>query len=816
MSLNEQKSRTMTPRVKAIYDRVRKPEVVFSVEKASLFTKAYQEHEGEADPIRMANAQAYMMEHIPIYLLDGDLIAGAPASKPMAVEADFWTKGTWQKEGIESLRGEEYAISDEDASKMYELTEYWHKIIPEYKLYELYDDEMWAWKRSGYLLPVNNTLEEAAGMGYACNGMAILPEADTYQIDYGYVIGNGLQAIIDEAKEELGKYTALSIRTDEDVDRINLLKSFIIINEAVIRWANRYADLCDQLAGEAKDEKRKAELREMAENCRVVPQYPAKTFKQAMQFQWFIFLMISCQTTTPLGRMDQYLYPYYKADIQAGIIDDETVLEYLELYRTKFMQMKNTSGGQSRLKWSGQARWNSATLGGVDRDGNDVTNELSYLFLEAAYRCPTPHHTLHVRVSDKTPEALMMKSLELVKTGIGMPSFISDECYIGNLVKKGVPLEVARDYYIIGCVDVTVPEGWGMVFSMMVNALAFDTFMHDGYSPMLKQQIGPHTGDVRGMKTYEEFREKMIEHMTYFMEYFAQDYRLRYLTAHKHMQDPFPISLFSDGVKIGKIGKDRQLPYGIGPTMNIGIGTINVGDSVAVIKKLVFDDKVLTMDELLNALDANWEGERNQAIRNMCLAVPKYGNDNEETDAVVSDIYSRLADAGCQIDSYRVGPDGKIAKFCVAGISITSHDPGGRLCGATPDGRYAGKYLADGAASPIQGMDTHGPTAMLNSALKIPQKKLQSLLLNMKLHPSALQNEEDMSKLSMMIRTYLSEGGKQIQFNVVDQELLKEAQKHPEEHKDLIVRVAGYSAYFVTLAPNVQDELIARTTHMVL
>ena len=344
------------------------------------------------------------------------------------------------------------------------------------------------------------------------------------------------------------------------------------------------------MAAETEDKVRREELLQISKMCRKVPAEPAETFREALQFQWFIFLMISCQTTTPLGRMDQYLYPYYQHDIKKGEIDDETVLEYLELYRLKFLQMKNTSGGQSRLKWSGQARWNSVTLGGVDKDGNDATNALSYLFLEAAYRCRVPHHTLHVRVHEKTPEKLMQKAIELVKTGMGMPSFLSDKSYIGNLVDNGVPLEKARDYYIIGCVDVTVPEGWGLVFSMVVTALALDTFMHNGYSKQQQMMIGPETGDVRKMDTYQEFEDKSIEHIKFYMDYFAQDMLLRYLTGRKEMQDVFPISLFSEGVKVGKIGKMRKLPYGIGPTINVGIGTINVCDSVAAVKKLVYDE----------------------------------------------------------------------------------------------------------------------------------------------------------------------------------------------------------------------------------
>ncbi|WP_434311714.1 pyruvate formate lyase family protein [Hominifimenecus sp. rT4P-3] len=799
--------RVMSDRIRKLYEIVRTPKIAFSVEKARLFTEAFQKYEGDPNVIRMAKAQAYMLENIPIYIMEGDLLAGAPASRPMCVEADFWTKGTWQKEGIESLRGEEYSITDEQAELMYQLTEYWHKIIPEYKLYDLYDEPMWAWKKSGYLLPVNKTLEEAAGMGYACNGMAILPEADTYQIDYEYVLKKGLQATIDEAREKLKQVSSMEIKTEEDIEKIYVWKAMIIINEGVIHWANRYADLAEAEAEKCQDANRKNELLQMAEICRRVPRYPAETFREAMQFLWFLFLMISCQTTTPLGRLDQVLYPYYQKDQENGVLDDETVLEYLENYRLKIMQMKNTSGGQSRLKWSGQARWNGVTLGGVDENGKDVTNAMTYLFLEAAYRCRTPHHTLHLRVHEGTPEELLMKAVELVSTGIGMPSFNSDRGYITTLMEKGVPLKKARNYMVMGCVDPTVPEGWGHVYSMMVTSLPFDTFLHNGYSPYLGMQIGPKTGDVCQMKTYEEFEDKMLEHQRYYIEYFAQDMLLRYLTGRKEMQDPFPISLFSDGVEVGVIGKMRKLPYGLGPTLNLGVGTINVGDSMAVIKKLVFDEKKITMKQLVDALDANWEGEENQKIRQMCLDVPKYGNDNEETDAVVSRVYNRLIDIGCSVDSYRGG------KFCVSGLSITAHDPGGRLTGATPDGRYAGSPLADGSVSPEQGCDVCGPTAMLNSAMRLPQTRLNATLHNMKIHPTALKSEDDKRKLIMLIRTYMMEGGNQIQFNVVDQDTLIHAQEEPEKYKDLIVRVAGYSTYFVSLSKNVQDEVIERTSY---
>lgn len=795
----------MNERIKAIYEIVRSPKILMCVQKAALYTEGYQMNEGLPEALRTAKAQAYMLDNIDISILEGDLICGAPASKPMGIEVDFWTKGVWLKESIDALRGEEFSVSDADADKMHELSEYWHKISPEYKLYDLYDEDMWAWRRSGYQLPRNKTIEEAAGMGYACNGMVIFPETDTYSVHSAYILAKGLRATIDEAKDALSALETKDYVSTEAVEQRYMLQAMICIDEAVIRWANRYAKLCEEQAAACTDEKRRKELLGMAATCRRVPEFPATTFQEALQFQWFIYLMTTTQTTQPLGRADQYLYPYYQADIAAGRTDDETVLEFLQCFRLKFMQMKNTSGGQSRFKWQGQARWNSVTIGGVKRDGTDATNQLTYLFLEAAFRCRIPQHTLSMRVHKGTPGKLMKKALDLVQTGLGMPSFVSDESYIANLVNNGVPLEVARDYYIIGCVDVTVPEGWGHVFAMNVLTLPFDTFLHNGYSPMTGLTVGPKTGDVREIKTFDEFFDKMMEHQKYFFRGYAADKRLRWLMTKDMFQDAFTQSLYSDGVKVAKTGKQRDMKYGLGPAMNIGVGTMNIAISMYNIKKLVFDEKKVTMSEMMDALDANWEGERNQEIRQMCLDLPKYGNDNEEVDEMVARVYNAMVDAVYEIPTHRGG------HYLVGGVSITSHDPGGAITGATPDGRYAGEVLADGAASPLQGTDRNGPTAMLNSAMRIPQVRMQSLLLNMKLHPTALKDDDDKAKLSALIHTYFANGGKQIQFNVVDQETLIKARKDPDSYRDLIVRVAGYSTYFVLLSERMQDEIIART-----
>ena len=778
-----------------------------SVWKAKLFTEAYKKNDGDPDILRTAKSQAYMLRNIPIYMLEEELIPGAPSALVMGLEADFWTRGVWRPEGVKSIKGDTLVtVDDETAEEMYGISDYWRNKVPEYKMLELFDDKMWRWKKSGYHLPKNRTVEEAAGSGVALSTLCIFPEMEFTSIPWAHVLATGLKKNIATAKEELAKIDAWDLKNAQNVKRSYALQAMIAINEGVIDWANRYADLAEEKAAACEDERRKEELLRIADTCRHVPAEPARDFRDAICMFWMLYILNHYLNTTPLGRLDQYLYPYYQKDIESGAIDKDTVMEYLELLRLKFMQINSTSGGEHRKKWSGQAAWRNLTLGGVKPDGTDATNDLTYMFIEAAKRCPTPHHTLTLRVHENTPKDLMDAAMDLVKTGCGMPAFISDKGYIDTLLTKGVPLEVARDYYMIGCLDITVPEGWGNLFSLCVTAMPFDTFMHNGYSTIQQLQVGPEWGDVTKIQSFDEFMDKMMEHYRYYFECFNTDRWLRFNVRKEFMQDALIISLYSDGCKVGLSPMDRKMPYGLGPAMGIGVGTINVGNSLAVIKKLVFDEKKLTMAELIKALDENWEGERNQEIRRMCLEVPKYGNDEDYVDNIVADLYGRLADMVSSITSYRN------TKYVVAAISITSHDPGGKLVGATPDGRYAGQTLADGSASPEHGTDVNGPTAVLNSASKIPQIKCNSMLMNQKLSPSAVRTKEDTEKLEAMLESYLLEGGKHVQYNVVDNETLKKAKATPENYQDLMVRVAGYSAYFVRLDQRVQDEIISRTT----
>jgi formate C-acetyltransferase len=500
------------------------------------------------------------------------------------------------------------------------------------------------------------------------------------------------------------------------------------------------------------------------------------------------------------------MYPFYSQDKAEGRLTDEQTLELLICLRIKVMQYNFVGGGKAqREKWSGLARWNNWVIGGVTPDGRDASNELSYLILEAADRCRTPHHTITLRVHEGTPDDLILKALQLVKTGMGMPAFISDRSYIGYLTSQGVPLAEARDYALAGCLDVNLPGKSRInAFGMFIAPLVFEITLNNGVEPRSGKPLGPQTGELESFTTFDDLMRAFKTQMVHFMDLAAEEHNILLRAQSEMFPDAVHSALMADAIKIGRDALDRALPFENGACMNV-VGMVNVADSLAAVKQLVFEQKKVTARELKAALDANWQGYEH--IRKLCVAVPKYGNGNPYVDCIAQELYQFWAD---QSFTYPTIFGGTMKP---AGISITSYGPGGALTGATPDGRYAGEVLADGTMSAAQGRDTHGPTALMRSAMTINQTPYQSTLFNVKFHPSALKSTEDLQKLGGLIKTYFACGGKHVQFNVVNKDTLVDAQKHPENHRDLIVRVAGYSAYFVQLSKRIQDDIIGRTEH---
>jgi len=397
----------------------------------------------------------------------------------------------------------------------------------------------------------------------------------------------------------------------------------------------------------------------------------------------------------------------------------------------------------------------------------------------------------------------MLKSLEVVKTGIGMPAFVGDKSYIEFLLNEKVPLKVARDFCLTGCIDASLTgQSRIIAYPMFIVPLVLELTLNNGVHPKTGERLGPPSGDPESFQSFEELMEAFQRQLTHFMG-LAAEYNNIWIRANNDLfPDPVRSALMVNALSEGKSILDRTYLFENGAVLNL-VGMINVADSLASVKKLVFEEKRVTMKALKAALASNWKGYED--LRKLCLAAPKFGNDQDDADSIVQDLYRVWADTTVALDTSLGG------KHKPSAISISSQWPGGTLTGATPDGRYAGECLADGSMSPMRGMDTCGPTAVIKSASKIDQVPYQSTLLNMKFHPSALKKEEDLRKLGVLIRTYFSLGGKHIQFNVVNRQTLLEAQKHPESHHDLVVRIAGYSAYFVQLSRPMQDEIIGRT-----
>lgn len=789
-------------RINRLQQKIRREKFPLCLEKARLITESYRQTEGEPEIIRAAKAWAHLLENFPIFIGEEEYIVGEGASKPWGVELDPFL-GVWSEEAIRGAEQEGLIqVAPEDWDLIRELGQYWKTRSVEYRRSKCYSDKIWEFLQLGVTLPPMRKKEEFRGP-YAGSGLCLYFNFTDGRLDYERWLG-GVDEIIKEIQEEL---EGLRIFSTEEAHKRFFLEGALIVFEGIKILAGRYAALAEEMAADADNPERKSELLRIAESCRRVPAGRPRNFREAMQSFWFLQLLSTPTSTQNLGRFDQFMYPFYRSDKEQGKLSDEEALALLCELRIKCMRPENIKiSPQKRMQHGGFAKWRVMTIGGVTPEGKDASNELTYLVLEAAKRVRTPHHSIALRVHEGTPLKLMVKALEVVKTGIGMPSFASDRSYIEYFLSAGVPLEEARRYHIVGCLDPAIPGKVSALAGMFfVVPKVLEIFLHGGVDPGTGIELGPFKVDFEALETYEQFLQAFKKYLSHFIGLWTESINI---ASEMHYYHYFVENmLMHDRIKIGKSFYEHPgvYPYDFCARM-VPVGIINAVDSLAAIKKLVFEEKKLSIGVLVEALAANWSGF--EEIRKMCLSAPKYGNDDDYADEVARDLFNFI-----------IGEEGK---YCginggrvrgVGGASITSMWPGGTVTGATPDGRLAGDVVADGTVSPVQGRDQEGPTGVLKSALKIEQILCASTLLNMRFHPTALKTEEDLKKLAKLIRTYFSLGGKWIQFNVVDRETLLAAQKNPENYSDLVVRVAGYSAYFVQLGKALQEDIIARTEH---
>ena len=800
----------MNERIKRMKEALRISKYPLCVEFFRLANESLDETAGEPMILRRAKLHAHILDNMTIFIEPDDLLCGSGASKPFGLEMQY-EYGVWTKDEVESLKSEIYTIDPEDEKELYELNERFAGNTANSNLVEAMgkslgqNERLWPFMKSGVILPPWKDKKGGSGGGFAMSGYGLGPGFALVCVDFARILNEGAKSVIEEAKQCLKDLRYESI---DAVEKRNFWEGVVIVFEAWVRLAGRYADLAEKMAAEETDETRKAELLEMARICRKVPYEPAETFREACQAFWFTFLMVCPSPTSTIGRFDQYMYPFYRKDIDEGRITDDEVLELLEIIRIKNMKLNRVSGKANRAKNAGMAKWYNMTIGGQKADGSDATNELTYLILDAAIDTHVPHHTVTVRVHEGTPEKLMVKALECVKTGLGMPAFIGDKSYINffsNMSETNrLPVEVSRDYVATGCVDGNIPAVTRtQVAVFFIIPQAMDIAMHNGFCRFTKEIVGKEVGDVREMATFEEFKDAVYDEIRYLMRMANERENVEMIAERELFPDVFRSALMKDGVKYGHDMFDRRFEFENGAVLG-AVGGVNTGNALLAIKRLVFDEKKYTMAQLIEALDADWEGYEDMQAD--FKAQPKYGNNIKEVDDMVAEVYQMYSDYAYTLP-------------CVYGdtlkpnaISISAHQPGGAVTGATADGRKGGEILADASLSPDHGQDVRGPLAVFQSAMDVNQDGYQGTLMNMKFHPSNLKTEDDLAKLGGMIQTYLTHGGKHIQFNVVDRAEMEDAKVHPEEHPELIVRVAGYSAYFTRLPESIQNEVIERTS----
>lgn len=798
--------RTGRERVYRILDSFQGTKPQIDIERGLYFTESMKQTEGELLTLRWAKAMMHIAKNITVYIDDDTLIVGRGGKKGRYGLIYPELDGNMMDVVIHDLsdRVESgFDLSDEEMRIIVE------EICPYWKDKAFWDDLYKALPRETRDLTYNpqNPVESRH----------ILDETASYRSsiqwvpDYEKVLKRGFKSLKEEALAKMEQLDPMNVV--DTMERKPFLEAMIIICDAIVLWANRHADLAEEMAKTEADSVRKQELLEIAERCRRVPEYPARNFREAVQAQWFTQMFSRLEQKTGAivsnGRMDQYFYPYYKHDIDNGILTEQEAMETLECLWVMMAQFTDLcfspTGGAFQ---EGYAHWEAVTIGGQTREGMDATNELTYLFLRSKREFPLNYPDLAARVHTTSPEHYLREIAETIKVGSGYPKLFNDEDIIMNLVAQGAPIEDAYDYAASGCAEVRMPnrDTFTGAHPYVNLASCLEMVLYNGKTYKTGDEIlGVQTGDPRDFKTFDEFwnaYKVQVEHLL--KHAVIQEYNIIKLRPN-HFACPLFSVLHDLCMASYRDLHSKEIPGGvdIGFLDIIAYGTAT--DSLAAIKKLVYEDKTVTMDQLIDALKCNFEGQ--EILRQRLLRAPKYGNNDPYADSIAREI-DKIYMQFMKVHTKELGihMDPRM-------VPVTSHVPFGKAVGATPNGRVAEFPLSDGASA-SHGADINGPTAVLMSnfySKNSTYRERGSRLLNLKFTPSTVVGEEGTKKLVDFIRTWCDLKLWFVQFNVVNKETLVEAQEHPDDYRNLIVRVAGYSAYFTDLSTDLQDDIIERT-----
>ena len=827
------KSSRIPKLIKALYAKM----PVIESARAKLITESYKATEGQPVITRRAEAFAHILRNIPIIIRDNELIVGSSTIAPRGCQTFPEFSYQWLEDELDTVAtrtADPFYIAEETKAELREVHKYWKgKTSSELATSYMAPEAIKAIEHNIFT-PGN----------YFYNGVGHVT------VKYEEVLAIGYKGIIDKARAELEK---CQVGDGNYAKKSHFLNAVIVSCQAVIEYAERYAELASQMAAECTDPVRKQELLQISENCSRVPANGATSFYEACQSFWFVQQLLQVESSghsiSP-GRFDQYMYPYYKEDIDKGVITREAAQELLDCIWVKLNDLNKVRDAASAEGFAGYSLFQNLIVGGQDKYGNDVTNDLSVMCILASMHVHLPMPSLSIRVWNGSPHELLIKAAELTRTGIGLPAYYNDEVIIPALQNRGLTLEDAREYNIIGCVEpqkAGKTDGWhDAAFFNMCRPLelVFSNGMDKG------ELVGIQTGDVTKMTTFEEFFDAYKKQMEYCISLMVNADNAIDVAHSERVPLPYESCMVDDCLSRGLSVQEGGAVYNFtGPQ---GFGIANMADSLYAIRKLVYEDKKVSMEEYKQALAWNYDKGLDQQsvsdmsemilkgmqdagmavntdtakavlqtvmrlkptedqlhrfteIHHMIDEVPKFGNAIDDVDYFARDVaytYSR------PLQKY-MNPRG--GHYQAGLYPVSANVPLGGQTGATPDGRYAHTPVADGV-SPSAGKDVKGPTAAATSVSRLDHFIVSNgTLFNQKFHPSALAGREGLEKFVALIRTFFDQKGMHMQFNVVDRETLLDAQKHPENYAHLVVRVAGYSALFTTLSRSLQDDIIRRT-----
>lgn len=790
-----------TERIARLKERILSVKSTICTERAGIYTKAYREHSDSPVILKRAYALEKTLKEMSIFIDEGELIAGNQSSALRAAPIFPEYVTSWiinELDEFDKRPGDAFFITEEQKKELREICAWWEGKTLIEKGYSL-------------MSPLNREIHDSGIIRAEGN----LTSGDAHiAVNFEKILNIGLAGYLNELEQAKRSVNSTDKSRDRKLAFYNALKIGIESFQAFIR---RFEKLALELSSTENDGRRKSELLRISENCRNISANPPSGFYEAIQLTWFVQLVLQIESnghSVSLGRMDQYLWKFYKNDMEEGRINKDFALELLENTWLKLLSVNKIRSWSHTRFSAGGPLYQNVTIGGQTVDGKDAVNDLSFLILDSVGRMKLTQPNLSVRFHRNINPEFLNQCVNVIGKGFGMPAFNNDEIVIPSIIGLGVSRKDAYSYSAIGCIEIAVPGKWGYRCTGMsfLNFMrVFLAAMNNGLDTMTGKSFCPGTGNFEDFNSFDDLMAAWKHQVKFFAKATVEIDSAADLALEELVPDILCSAFVDDCIARGKTIKEGGSVYDFISGLQVGIA--NLGNSLAAIRKLVFEEGVISKEVLMQNLRNNYEGQEGERIRQILLNyAPKYGNDDDYVDSLLVEAYNYFIEELNNYHTTRYGRGPTGCRYYAGTSSISANVPSGSVVPATPDGRKAYTPVAEGC-SPTSGTDTLGPTAVFKSVSKLPTDKiLGGVLLNQKLSPSALTSETQKQKLISIIRTFFAAlKGWHVQYNIVSRETLLAAKKNPENYRDLVVRVAGYSAFFTTLSPDTQDDIIART-----